>query len=69
MRIKERKKMKHGGKVNIVAACRFASAVTRSTGDSLTAWPLEDLAPRMHCTADLRRLNEMEHLSQYRVEL
>ncbi len=35
----------------------------------LSAWPLEELAPRMHCMADLRRENDSLARSQYSVEL
>ena len=38
--------------------CRLASAVNRSTGESFTAWPLEDRAPRMHWMAERSRLKD-----------
>ena len=48
---------------------RLTSAVTRSTGVSFTGWPFEERAPRIHWMDDRSRLNDKEHLSQYRVVL
>ena len=44
--------------------------VTRSTGDGdLAARPLDERAPRTHYIAERSKLNQMEHLSQFIVQL
>ena len=45
------------------------SAITKSTGEHLNAWPLEERAPLMHWMADLSSANEIVHRSQFIVWL